>query len=408
MSVDGVQQALQQGLARLDQGLVFKADSGFASTLTIGQIIKGKVLRHFDGSRYAVSFGGQERVVDSAIPLRSGEIIHGRVVGLDDKVHLQRVATAAGGEVKAQPDTPVSIPARGGDVIEQLFLRHRASLSEAEQSRIHSLGRALGNVDVAAQSALVLRKLGLALDPTLIRSVARALLERGETNGELGKQQATALEVDHSQALTERNDAVQALANALANMIKSEPSSVAEPGLPDTAERVNGDTVGGEQSAGQGQDQRQRHEWRVGRWLLNVQQDGALQHRFTTLPLWLGDRLVEVNMAFFSQQHSAVSPEGVRRQRVVFSLNMQGLGLVNITINLADRRLGMTLAAEHEQATQALAAYLGELKSGLSEHGWEVDEINYVTGGHGAGAMDAPTRRVVEHHVRQDSLSRLL
>ena len=76
MSTGPVEGALQQGLLRLDQSLIFGADRDFLSTLTMGQIIKGRVLRHYEGSRYGVEFGGQERVVDSAIALRSGDVIH--------------------------------------------------------------------------------------------------------------------------------------------------------------------------------------------------------------------------------------------------------------------------------------------------------------------------------------------
>lgn len=406
MSVDGITQALQQGLARLDKSLVFKADSGFTSTLTIGQIIKGKVLRHFDGHRYAVGFGGQERVVDSAIALRSGEIIHGRVIGLDDKVHLQRVMDSAGGELRKPAEAMDGLGARPGDVIEQLFQRYRATLTDAEQSRIQSVARGFAGIDSTALGALVLRKLGLALDPALIRAVTRALTSSAAATDALTKQHASILTRQDSAGPNNSREAVDGLVSALANGARAEPPpTVAQASTVSYATATAGDGEDG----GNSQDHPSRDEWLVGRWLLNAQQDGALQHRFTTLPLWLGERLVEVSMAFFSQNHGALSEDGVRRQRVVFALDTAALGRVEVTVSIADRHLAVRVDAEDAAATEALASHLADLKSGLSAVGWEVDELSYVTRSDEAkGGLDGAARAVVEHHVRQDSLSRLL
>ena len=45
MTVSQIETALQQGLWRLDQSFAVTAGKDFISTLTLGQIIKGKVLR---------------------------------------------------------------------------------------------------------------------------------------------------------------------------------------------------------------------------------------------------------------------------------------------------------------------------------------------------------------------------
>ena len=117
MNVDTIFQALQEGFARAGKSLWVQGDPEFAATLRLGQVLKGKVLRHFEGGRYLVSFGGQEKVVDSGVPLRTGEVLYGRVMALDDKVHLQRVSAThdgAGGASESSPgagQTPGKAPA---------------------------------------------------------------------------------------------------------------------------------------------------------------------------------------------------------------------------------------------------------------------------------------------------------
>ena len=75
MSVDKVTEAIQQAVSRFDKALSIKSDSAFSKSLNLGQVLKGKVLRHYEGSHYVVSFNGQEKVVDSAIPLKTGESV---------------------------------------------------------------------------------------------------------------------------------------------------------------------------------------------------------------------------------------------------------------------------------------------------------------------------------------------
>ena len=45
-------------LARGAPSISFTGGGDFASKLTLGQIIKGRVLRSYEGGRYAIDFGG--------------------------------------------------------------------------------------------------------------------------------------------------------------------------------------------------------------------------------------------------------------------------------------------------------------------------------------------------------------
>jgi hypothetical protein len=411
VTVGNIEQAIQQGLWRLDQSFAFKANRDFISSLTVGQIIKGKVLRHYEGGRYGVSFGGEERVVDSTIALRSGDIIHGRVVALDDKVHLQRVRIpgddSAEQQAKSDPDGVFS-RGREEDSVKALFQRHRATLTAEEHSRIRVLGRSAGNLSVVASSALVLRKLGLVLDQSLIRAVARALENRGRLARSVAADQATVLTADATEKVAENRETMRSLSSVLAHI--TVPDLL---GADDTAAQrdATGDGQGADDSTAGGHEHgdrgaRERQEWLLGRWLLNAQSNGAVAHRFVAIPIWLGDRLVELNLAFFSQTKDQPETEGIQYRRILLSLDLATLGHVDIEIVVANQRLSIAIEADSESATQLLASRLGDLKTDFSEFGWRLDELSYAT--RAASTLDLPSQAVVSHYVRQDSLSRLM
>lgn len=414
MTTGPVEQALQQGATRLNHGLVFGADRDFMSTLTMGQIIKGRVLRHYEGGRYGVEFGGQERVVDSTIALRSGDIIHGRVVGLGDKVHLQRVALDAGQDpVSAKPAAEPGTPfmGRAADHIEQLFREHRANLSPAEHSMLGTLGRQLGDVSVAASAALVLRKLGLPLDSSMIRALTQAMTERGKLEQASVEKTATRLAADPTQRVAENHDAVRLLAQALEQLRVPDRAGLGDsPDRPADAEAGAAGaslTSGGDgRPGGDSQSGAFQQAWLLGRRILNSQTEGSVAHRFMTLPLWLGDRLLEVNLAFFAQTPSEHEAEGVSYRRIVLSLDLDDLGQVEVVVMASNRHLRIAFETEREEATQLMALWMGSLRSDLTSFGWEIDELSYGT--RFADALDWPARSVVSHYVRQDSLSRLM
>ena len=414
MSTGPVEGALQQGLLRLDQSLIFGADRDFLSTLTMGQIIKGRVLRHYEGSRYGVEFGGQERVVDSAIALRSGDVIYGRVVGLDDKVHLQRIAgdgTAAQAAPKPAAEALAGLVGRGADPVVQQFQEHRATLNATELATVKSVGRQVGDLSLTASAALVLRKLGLPLDAALLRALTRAMTQRGELPSRATDQAATRLVADAAQRVTDNHDTVRLLAQSLEQLraperAGGEDAARGEPGDAAAARDANfgaGAGAGGDPGGWSGAF---HQAWLLGRRILNSQTEGSVGHRFFTLPLWLGDRLLEINLAVFSQTSTEHEEDGIRYRRIVLSLDLAALGHVDVVVTVADQRLRIAFETEREEATQVLALWMGGLKSDLNRFGWEVDELTY--GMRFAADLDWPARAVVSHYIRQDSLSRLM
>ncbi|MCK7581364.1 MAG: hypothetical protein MZV65_40845 [Chromatiales bacterium] len=86
MSITNVAAGSSAALQGAGNRLYLAGASEFADKLTVGQILKGRVLRQYDQSRYLVGFDGNERVVDSAVPLRTGELLHGRVMAVGERV----------------------------------------------------------------------------------------------------------------------------------------------------------------------------------------------------------------------------------------------------------------------------------------------------------------------------------
>src|SRR5438128_1659568 len=71
--------------------LVLQPDGGGLSGVALGQILQAKVLLQLDVGRYLVRLAGQERVVESAVPLRADELLSLRVAGSRERVELERV-----------------------------------------------------------------------------------------------------------------------------------------------------------------------------------------------------------------------------------------------------------------------------------------------------------------------------
>lgn len=412
MNVNSLLQALQQGVLRTDQRFVLTPDGDFAAKLTLGQVLKGKVLRHYEGGRYAVSFDGQEKVVDSAVPLRTGEILYGRVIGVGDKVQLQRVfpGNDATQRVSPQPVQPGFNKSAEEAAALKLFEQYQAELNPLDLQVLGKLMRSVPQPDMMALSGLILSKIGLRFDPLLLRSLHRVL---GNNRPSLSGKGEAAVSLAASEQVSKvpaGSGVIEQLAALMATRLNQEPQQ----GMPQDAggdEALAGPAVGFDEKRQELHEddagRRDRQEWELGRFLLNVQGGGSVAHRVRSLPIWFGDRLVEVDIALYSQLRQGLQQEdGIRYQKVVFSLDTDSLGHVEISAHVANRNLRLVVASDNEFATEQMTHYLPELKAALAESGWRLDEISYETvendlSGNVLGS-------VVEHHISQDSLSRLM
>lgn len=410
MSVGEVTGPVQGSVGR-GGGLFVEGDASFTRTLTIGQVLKARILRHYEGGRYLADIDGRQKVVDSAIPLRAGDIVHGRVAALGDRVQLQRVAVEPAGQPAAA--APRRAPSAGPEsALDALFARYQAAIGPADRSSLLQQVARARDPRTMALAALVLTKLGVRAAPEFLRGLYRVLDTAHAQEPLHDRAGAGRLVADRTGAHADSDAAVQALTALLEHPrldawrrapARSDGTDASESRAqhPDTPVPAGGRETGADTPRDTGYS-----EWLLGQRLLNTQRDGSVSHRLTRFPLWFGDRLVEISMALFSQREASRGADGIRHRRLLLALDTQALGPVEIGVNLADRRLSLRVTTGQGAATERLARHAGELKAAVEARDWVVDEIDYATAAHRPGS--APVHAVVEHHIAQDSLSRLL
>lgn len=417
MTVNNVSLGVSADLRSTGSKFYLPGAADFSGGLNLGQVIKGKVLRQFDGSnRYLVNFEGHERVVDSGVPLTTGELIHGRVIGLGDRVELQRVydASASASDNRAaeiaRSDTSLFV-GRHERVVEDFADRFRVQLSAGDKSALTRAVRMASDGGSMTLAGVMLNKLGLPQAPELLWPVYRALVREDSSSAALysGRDvpqlaavaasdagaQATAVRqlADLLQnQLGQRDDRDAASPNDLASNAKN-PDAVSPSVVPTVTQQ--------QQDGGQGGDPRQ---W--AHRLLNTQTEGTVAHRIGTVPLLLGNQLIEVDLSFFEQRQEKPGAAGAKHKKVVFSLRTDRLGTVDINISLVGNHARVQIATSDSESTATAAGYADELRAALSGIGWEVDEIVYET--RQADSQNGVVRSVVDHIISQDSLNRLV
>lgn len=391
--------------------LLIQPEGDFSRTLTLGQIIKGRVLRSYEGSRYLMDFGGREHVVDSTIPLRRGEIVHGRVVALGERVELRRIAAdPALSQAQEEDSSTASVtsrPDRWTKLVQELFERYQARLGIEDQALLRQALPRSAEPGQLALSALILTKLGLRLTPELLQAVFLTLMAKpGRSlfpSGELALQLNTA--PARGESANERHDTLTALAAALQAAIMPVPDLLRPP--KSAAALTLADADGGsaqDQRRDQGSDPHHYAAW--SRRVLNAQTGGAVAHRLSSIPLLVNGRLVELDVALFEQRHGD-TPGGLTHRQILFSLTTEHLGTVEVKATLAGEHVRVALSTASSDRTLYLSAHAAALREDLQATGWQVDELVYLTqeGEEGAPAS-AVMRGVAEHIISPGSVSR--
>jgi hypothetical protein len=405
VSINNIVNAGNSGNTGPGFAMQFDADSAFSGKLHIGELLQGKVTQRFDGNRYAVNFGGTEKIVDSAIPLTSGELIHGRVVGLNDKVHLQRVYPEKS-DVVREPATR----SRNQTILQELFAQYKTNLSPSAKANVLPLMKAHPKPVAVALSSLILNKLGLPAEPLFLRAVTKVLAgdQRATTAHHL--KAAPELKTDLKSAMRTDPYLISELASAIALLSDPNPSRMAkqlEPAQGSSAESVQLDNreLDTGEANGSLDEQSGDSDEQLGRWILNAQNTSSVSHRMARLPIWFGENLVEVDVALFSQRDATVKGDGVRHRKIVLSLQTQQLGLVEVCIYAADQHLRLHFTAESEQVSGILASHLEDARIAVDALGWTVDEVSYTTQ---TLSADRLMQSVTQHYVANDSLNRVM
>lgn len=412
MTVQHVGAGAPSALQPLAAKLSLPGGVEFGDSLRLGEIIKGRVLRQYDGGRYLVSFDGQERVVDSSIPLQTGELIHGRVITIGERVELQRVpAPDVQSEIDSVPQISLDARLRGraGQLLDQVLSRYNLRLNAEEAGTLTNAIRRADDGQAMALAGAMLSKLGLKQAPELLWPLYSALVRRETQSTGLVLEPVVDVARVAEQGAQTQPALIRQIAEAIDRTIDKpddegrDPDASPTPGAAAVPGVIGAAVPAIKQLA---DDDPRSGRDALARWLLNAQIDGSVAHRLGTLPLLLGDRLVEVEMSFFEQRRDAEQRPDARHRKIVFALQLEGLGRVEVTAHLAGNHVGVKVATQDGDKTAVVSRHAEQLRSLLDGIGWTVDEVVYET--RRADEHNGVVRAVVEHVVSQDSLNRLV
>jgi hypothetical protein len=345
--------------------LLLQPDAGLAARLALGQVVRAQVLEHQAGNRYLMRILGQTTVAESAVALRAGDVFHGRVVGLQDRIELERVEAPAAQPVAEGDEALAGLGAgRSAEVIEELFRRYRGTLDARDAQALERLVARASRPDRMALAGLILRKLGLALDSQLLESLFETL---GKPAGALAPIGGGTLVLGVEEKNTE---GVDPLAEALGRAMQPAPA-----------------------------------HWPPAQWVLNAQGGGTVSHQLGVLPLELGGTAIEVEFALFEEGEGREAP-GLRHRKLVLAFDTETLGRVEARAVTAGEHVRVALATESSAATNALLRYGEALARTLAGAGWQVDELSHET--RARPESSAPVAAAVDHIITPGSVNRVL
>ena len=351
--------------------LRFQGGGTLERSLALGQVLEGRVTRTFQGGRYLMEFNGQERVVDSAVPLQEGDVLRGRVVALGEQVVLEKMASAPQGQTPQEAaDAPMPAWLMRLDDTQALRLyQQHADVLDAAQWR--SLAQLASNhgAERAILSALTVRHIGLPLHAIAMQALAEALAGKPLVS-QSQQNLITAVPlfgtVHGSGAQHVASDA-----SLLANTVEQE--------LGANSEALFREPAGDQTQDHNGEADRQASSWwaTLAKQLLNVQPPGATAHRMMSLPLCIDGRLVEFRIALFDESDQAELQPELKQRTLRVALDLDSLGRIELTARTVDRHIGIDLLAGSADGAETLSSYHGQLGSALAALGWSVDGVRY-------------------------------
>lgn len=403
MSVDRIVGELHAALREAGRNVIsFPGDATFADKLTVGQVIKGRVLRHFDGGRYLVNFYGEEKVVDSAVPLRTGELIQGKVIALGERIEVRRLANGPGepgaGAVREQAGYLLG---RHERMVDEMFQRYLARLQPTERDALVAAVKNAPEPGSMTLAGLAINKLGLTMAPELLEAVFRAVVNKDK--GSLFP--AGVSEQDVLRQVKTADGLSAAIAELMADVPERE--YFRQPDQDDAASHADAQQNRELPLPGRQGDSAQYGTggYHLSRWIMNGQSGGALSHRVSTLPIYFGGRVVEVDIAVFDQREAKNKGDGRFRQ-FLFALDLDTLGKVEVAARIVGQNLRVRVSSASADATEWLSRNMRALRDGLEQAGWRVDELAYET--RDGAEPGQVARTVVDHIISTDSLSRLM
>jgi hypothetical protein len=371
--------------------LRFQGGGALERSLTLGQVLEGRVTRAFQGGRYLMEFNGQERVVDSAVPLQQGDVLRGRVVALGEQVVLEKLVAAPQGHTP-QDTADAAVPAWLARLDDpqalRLYHRHADGMDAAQWRSLAQLASKHG-AERAILSALTVHQIGLPLHAAAMQALAHALAGKPLlSRSQQSLMAAMAMPGSAPGSLTQH---VASDASLLAQTVELELAANRAALLDEPAGDMAQDH--------DGEADRQAGSWwaALAKQLLNVQPPGAMAHRMMSLPLCIDGRLVEFRIALFDESDQTELQPELKQRTLRIALDLDSLGKVELTARAVDRHISIDLLAGSEDAAKMLGGQHGHLDSALATLGWTVDGVRYGVAPHSED--DSVVRSVMERLV---------
>ncbi|MBK4735686.1 flagellar hook-length control protein FliK [Noviherbaspirillum pedocola] len=378
--------------------LRFQADGRTQRSLDLGEVLAARVTQAFQGGRYLIDIGGQERIVDSTVPLRVGDMLRARVLRVGEQVVLEKLADVVAGRREsahdpAQATPPPWLERTDNDAALMLFQQHAALLGDMEWQ---NLGAQTAGLDPynAVLSALTLKRAGFALNAALLQSLGHAL--SGASLVASGQQLLNASLVAGAAGMTQA--AVRENAQTLTDAIDTQLHAMSQAQFGATGAEAD--------SSGDGMDEGERERWAwIAQRLLNAQQPGSLAHRTMSLPLAINGRLVEFQVALFDVSADAELRPELRQRSLRIALDLDQVGRIEILARVVDRRVVLNVLAASDSTAAAIGDQDSALARALANLGWTVDAVSYEVRPSASG--NALIRTVMERLVAGDNFNLL-
>lgn len=401
MSIGAVSSVNASPNAGSGHTLTLRTPGDFSHTLTQGQILKGRVLRHVEGTSYIVDFSGREKVVDSAIPLKTDEVLFGRVIGVGDHVHLERLRQSATTTTNAQftPETAIATELFSRDtakLVEEIFARFNANLGPEEAVILNQVLRGLPNPLAAVYAALFLSKLGLPFTLQRLESLYRA-----------ASADARHPLFDKAMAVYLATQPTVSASSATEEEPKLAHDADFHQAIEQAIEQLHDAVIDGNTRSLQQEDKESdgsQSGKTLAELLLNLPTEGALPHRISTIPFLIDGDLLELNIAFVDDHDTPTQQSPVKHRRLVISLNTNQLGGITLDASITGQQLRLKIGADSLASLDKLSVYGEGLSREIHAAGFQISEVEYVL--NGTEPINAPTWAIMESVISADSLNR--
>lgn len=407
MKTDPINAAFLSRIGSGDTQLIYGQDKDqWLKSIVAGQILKGRVLRVYADNKYGVDFGGQERIVDSAVPLSRGDLLTGRVVGVSEHTVSMKIVSNAVSDVSKNDQKVVAKQAEYKSSVVIEADKFNINLNQLQESAIVKASNQSVNATVAIRVGLYLAKLGLPITAELVRAVTYRILDSHDPSTLVFDKEVPELTSSIAILETLQSNSAQTLENLKDFFLHdfdldnkqvdfnelSGSESDARLQLENQTNKNNFNNNENEMA-----DEKRLREL-LSR-IFNVSNGSHAQHRFQTLPIIIDGKLIEFDVAFFDQLAQGSTNLVLKSRCLKFSLKTE-FGLLNLEARVVNNRLNISFSSESDYLLSQIEQHDLNLNVSLTDAGWLVNNIKYKK----TDDEEAAAYNIIKHVLEQNSL----